>query len=403
MPAEPADRYAKPGSGNDPQYVALRQRFLDAFGEDDGDDNPHNDAPIHVCRSPGRVNLIGEHTDYSGGLVFPMAIEPRITFAFRRRGDMRVRCLSDRGEAIESFKIGAGRGEPAWTNYVRGPIDLLAAAGVTVIGMDVYLMSSLPVGAGLSSSAALEVGTAMAALHLGGGEMSWIEIAKLCQQAEHDYAGVPCGIMDQAIVAGASAGHAMLLDCRTLQETHVPLPADDVAVIVTDSKTEHALTGSEYADRADDVKAAAKQLGVPELRDATVDSVKASSLEDRLLRRARHVVSENERCQTFADALRAGDYEKAGEQMYASHSSLRDDYEVSTPELDHLVEAARGLDGVFGSRMTGAGFGGCTVTLCRPDHAAAVVEGLAKAAKTGFGVDTLPFVTSATDGAHIAD
>ena len=403
--SEPADRYEKPGAGNDPQFASLREDFARVFGGDDADDNPHNDAPIHVLRSPGRVNLIGEHTDYSEGLVFPMAIEPRVTFAFRRRSDGQVRVSSDNFDsAITTFTVDEGRGEPKWTNYLRGPVALLRERGEVLTGADVYLMSSLPVGAGLSSSAALEVGMCRLMLHLSGGDLDDVETAKLCQRAETEFAGVPCGIMDQAIVAAGRAGHAMLLDCRSLEMTHVPLPSEDVAVIVCDSKATHELTGGEYAERRGACEAASKKLGVPFLRDATPEQVERAKddLGDVLHRRARHVVTENARCVAFADALRSGDYKEAGGRMYESHASLRDDYEVSTPELDKLVEAARSVDGVYGSRMTGAGFGGCTITLCRPDAAEAVQDALAKAAK-GFGVETLPFVTAATGGADVVD
>ncbi len=404
---EPADRYAKPGSGNDPQFAGLRSAFIRVFGDDDGDDLPDNDAPIHVVRSPGRVNLIGEHTDYSDGFVFPMAIEPRVTFAFRRRSDGQIRVATAQYEAegITTFDISTERGEPKWTNYIRGPIALLRARGEVVSGGDLYLMSSLPAGAGLSSSAALEVGTTRAMLHLAGGTMSDTDVATLCQKAEHDYAGMPCGIMDQMIVSSGRAGHAMLLDCRTFEQTHVPLPVDDVAVVICDSKVEHELTGGEYAERREACESAAKVLGVDVLRDATPETVAAaeSDLGDVRHRRARHVVTENARCLAFADALKAGDYPGAGALMYESHASLRDDFEVSTPELDHLVEAARSMKGVFGSRMTGAGFGGSTVTLCRPDAVDSVIDGLTKAAKEGFGVKTMPFVTTATAGAEVVD
>ncbi len=355
---------------------------------------------------PGRVNLIGEHTDYAEGFVFPMAIEPRVTFAYRRRSDGQIRVSSDQGDStITTFTIDTEAGEPKWTNYLRGVVALLRKHGDVLSGGDIFLMSSLPVGAGLSSSAALEVGMCRVMLDLAGGTLSEPEIAKLCQQAEHEYAGVPCGIMDQMAVAAGKAGHAMLLDCRTLDRTYAPLPEDDVAVIICDSKAEHELTGGEYAERRESVEQAAKLLGVPFLRDATPDDVEAKKddLGDLLYRRARHVTTENQRCLDFAESLKSGDLKAAGERMYESHASLSGDYEVSTKELDALVEAARGVDGVYGSRMTGAGFGGCTVTLCRPDAADDVIETLKNAAKEQFGIDTMPFVTKATTGRVVLD
>jgi galactokinase len=407
MTSEPADRYAQPGSGNDPQFASLRTKFMELFGADDGDGDLANDAPIHVVNSPGRVNLIGEHTDYQEGFVFPMAIEPRITFAYRRRNDEQIHVASDAeiGTPITTFTVETGKGEPKWTNYLRGPVALLRERGEVLSGAEIYLMSSLPVGAGLSSSAALEVGMTRLMLHLSGGTMTTVEIAKLCQRAETEYGGVPVGIMDMMIVAGGLEDHAMLLDCRSMEQTHVPLPGDEVAVVICDSKVEHELSGGEYAERRGACEAVAKKLDVPTLRDATLDQVEAikDDLGDELFRRARHGTTENGRCLAFADALRAGDYAEAGQLMYASHESLSKDYEVSTPELDALVEAAREVDGVYGSRMTGGGFGGCTVTLCHADAADAAVAALAKAAKERFGVDTLPFVTRATRGASVLD
>ena len=404
---EPQDRYSVPGEGNDPQFASLREVFTEAFGAWDADDNPHNDAPINVVQSPGRVNLIGEHVDYSDGLVLPLAIRPRITMAFRRRLDGRIRVQSEQFAGDEAaFEIDDdGPGTPKWSNYLRGPTVMLRRDGHTLTGMDVYVMNSLPSGAGLSSSAALEVATTLALLHLAGGEMHIAEIAKLCQRAEHEIAGVPVGIMDMTAVAGAREGHAMLLDCRSMKADHVPLDPEKVAVVVTDSKAEHELSGGEYADRRAACERASKHYGVASLRDLTPDKLESDrgDLDDETYRRARHVVGEIARVTSFAEALKAENFERAGEAMYASHASLRDDHNVSIDELDFLVETARGLDGVYGSRMTGGGFGGCTVTLCRPDVAYPVCEALAGAYKEKFGVETHPFVTDAMGGAKVVD
>ncbi len=403
---EPAGRYEKPGSGNDPQFAGVRERFERVFGEDDADGNPLNDAPIEIVKSPGRLNLIGEHVDYNDGLVFPMAIEPHVTFAFRRRNDAQVRVATDANDdGPTTFTIDTGRGEPAWTNYIRGPIALLRERGEVLTGVDVLLISSLPVGAGLSSSAALEVGAARMMLHAAGGEMDDLALAKLCQRAEQEYAGVQCGMMDQTIVAGGRKGHAMLLDCRSMEMTHIPLPADDVAVVVCDTKSEHKLGDSGYNARVEHCKQAAKALGVDSLRDASADDVEAKkdAMDDDTFRRARHVVTEIARVEQFADALTAKDYAKAGGLMYASHDSLRDDYKVSSDRLDALVNAVKNVDGVYGARLTGAGFGGCTITLCRPDAADAVQDVLARALREQFDVKTVPFVTTATDGARVVD
>ena len=397
----------KPGQGDDPQFASLREIFVGAFGAWDADDNPHNDAPINVVQAPGRVNLIGEHTDYNDGLVFPMAIRPRITFAFRERIDGQVHVQTEQFPDEEvAFRIDDDApGEPKWSNYLRGPIKLLREAGQPLSGMDCYLVNSLPSGAGLSSSAALEVGTVTAMLHLAGGTMSQKEIAALCQRSENEVVGLPCGIMDMTAVAGGKAGHAMLLDCRSLEITQVPLDPEKVAVVICNSNAEHELTGGEYAERRRSCEKAAKHYGVKALRDLSPEKLESDrgDLNDETFRRARHVVSEIARVTEFADALRAGDYEKAGAAMYASHDSMRDDYETSIDEIDFLVETAKTLDGVFGSRLTGGGFGGCTVTLCRPDAAYPVCEALAKALKDKFDIETHPFVTDAMDGARVVD
>ena len=242
-------------------------------------------------------------------------------------------------------------------------------------------------------------------LDLSGADLTEDEIAKLCQKAEHDYAGMPCGIMDQMAVTAGREGHAMMLDCRTLERTFVPLPVDDVAIVITDSKAEHALVDGEYKERRESAEAAAKQLGVSFLRDATPDQVESAKgdLGDQLYRRAKHITTENQRCLDFAEALKNGDYAKAGELMYASHASMKDDFEITTPTLDGLVEAARKVDGVYGSRMTGGGFGGCTVTLCKASAADAVQDALKAAAKEQFDVETIPFVTTAANGAKVVD
>ena len=294
--SEPNDRYAQPGQGNDPQFASLREIFVGAFGAWDADDNPYNDAPINVVQAPGRVNLIGEHTDYNDGLVFPMAIRPRITFAFRERTDGQVHAQSEQFPDDEVvFRIDEDEaGEPKWGNYVRGPVVMLRRGGHTLTGMDAYLVNSLPVGAGLSSSAAMEVGTAVAMLHLSGDDMTPLEIAQLCKRAENEVVGLPCGIMDMTAVACGKAGHAMLIDCRSLEVTHVPLDAEKVAVVICDSKAEHELTGGEYKQRRDSCEKAAKHYGVKALRDLTPETLESGrgDLDEETYRRARHVVTE---------------------------------------------------------------------------------------------------------------
>lgn len=405
--SEPFERYSKPGFGNDPRYASLRETFVQAFGGDDADDNAWNDATINIVQAPGRVNLIGEHVDYNDGLVFPMAIQPRITFAIRRRRDGQVRVQSEQYPNDDvTFEIDdEAPAEPAWSNYIRGPVVMLRRRGFVLSGIDMYLMHSLPAGAGLSSSAALEVGTAIAMLHIGGGEMSCKEIAILCREAENQIVGVPVGIMDMTAVACAKADHALLIDCRTHEFEHVPLDPQKVAVVITDTMSEHRLTQGEYAQRKAQCDEAAQLFGAESLRDVTRQQVEdaQAKLQDPVLRRARHVVTEINRVRLFVDSLKEGALNQAGDLMTASHRSLRDDYEVSTDRLDFLVDTALSLPGVFGSRMTGAGFGGCTVTLCDPFYADEICRALAEKFQEAFHLQTHPFVTRAAAGAAVVD
>ncbi|MET0662823.1 MAG: galactokinase family protein [Ilumatobacteraceae bacterium] len=310
-----------------------------------------------MARAPGRVNLIGDHTDYTGGLVFPMAID-RWTEIDGSPAD-RIRLVSD--DEPEPVDIPAGvvaadveHVEPRWGRFVAA----VAAELGNGQGFDGRVRTTIPVGAGLSSSASLEVAVALAL----GFDGTPIELAQLARRAEHAATGVPTGIMDQLCIASAQHGHATLIDCHTLDVTAVPVP-DDVAIIVQ-FVTHRTLEGSAYTDRVRECTRAEAVVGP--LRGATLDDL--GRIDDELVRRrARHVVTENARVVAFADALERGDYVAAGEQMVASHRSLRDDFAVSTPMMDRAVREVVDRPGVFGARMTGGGFGGCVVTLCRPD------------------------------------
>lgn len=379
----------------------LTDSFFDIYGE--------GAAPI-IIRSPGRVNLIGEHTDYNDGFVFPMAIEPHVLLAVRVRDDGKViACSTLFPDAPVEFSVTEhiSKGEPAWGNYVRGAIAMLKEKGIPLVGMDCLIANTLPPGGGLSSSAAMEVGTARANLALSGETLDSLPLAVLCQKAEHVFAGVPCGVMDQTIVAAGKAGHAMLLDCRTHTPTYAPL-GDDVTVVVVNSMAKHSLADGEYAKRRHECETGVayfqkKDPKVKALRDVTPRQVKDAEkdLGDLTYRRCRHVVTENERCLQFAEKLKNKDYAAAGELMYASHASLRDDYEVSVKELDFLVDTAKTLDGVYGSRMTGGGFGGCTVSLVKPEAVEKFMADIARIFKAKFGKDPVRFATKATDGAGV--
>ena len=327
-------------------------------------------VPASAVRAyaPGRVNLIGDHTDYSGGLVLPMAIDRGTTIVFRRGGttieltsaDEPEPCIIDLSEGpLEPSTV-----KPAWARYVAG-VATVIAADVGGVGS---VTSDLPIGAGLSSSASLEVATALA-LGLAGTPLV---IAQACQQAEHIASGVPCGIMDQLASAAGVAGHALLIDCTSLEVVSVPVP-EDVEVIVVHSGQARRLDLSAYAVRRSQVEQAATVLERP-LRG--VDAERLSALGDPILRkRARHVTSENQRVLDFAAALRAHDCDEAGQLMVESHRSLREDFEVSTPALDRLVDELVQTRGVFGARLTGAGFGGCVVALARAGTGEAIRRG----------------------------
>ena len=310
-----------------------------------------------VARAPGRVNLIGDHTDYTGGLVFPMAID-RWTEIDGTPAD-RIRLVShDEPEPLDIPAILAAadvqRVEPRWGRFVAA---VAAELGVGQ-GFDGHVSTTIPVGAGLSSSAALEVAVALAL----GFDGTPLDLAQLARRAEHAATGVPTGIMDQLCIASARRGHATLIDCDTLEVRAVPVP-DDVAIVVQ-FVAHRTLEGSEYADRVSECARAEAVVGP--LRGATLDDVER--IDDELGRhRARHVITENARVTAFADQLAHGDYAAAGDLMVASHRSLSDDFAVSTPTMDRAVRDMLDRPGVFGARMTGGGFGGCVVALCRPD------------------------------------
>ncbi|HEX2849781.1 MAG TPA: galactokinase [Acidimicrobiales bacterium] len=316
-----------------------------------------------LAEAPGRVNLIGDHTDYTGGLVFPMAID-RGTAVELERGVPWIELVSADEEEpafiVLADPVEPSRVEPAWARYVAGVATVL---GVDTGGVG-YVRTTLPIGAGLSSSAALEVATALA-LGFAGPPL---DLALACQRAEQLASGVPCGIMDQLTSAAGVEGHALLIDCSSLEVVPVPLPAG-AEIVVVDSGQRRALATSFYGVRRAQCEEAEVLVGP--LRSATPADVEGIAHDD-LRRRARHVVTENQRVRDFAEAFRAGDLRAAGSLMIESHRSLRDDFEVSTGVLDSLVESLVAAPGVFGARLTGAGFGGCVVALCDAGAAASI-------------------------------
>jgi galactokinase len=298
----------------------------------------------------------------------------------------------------------SGRG--GWSSYVWGVLDLCRKKGLDAGPLDLVIQSSVPVGGGLSSSAALEVATATLVEAVTGHRFEAVEKALLCQKAEHEYAGVPCGIMDQFSSVMGRENRLILLDCRSTDAELVPLDGDGVSVLITNTNVKHELTGGEYAERRGQCEEAARRLHAASLRDCTLDQLdrEQAALTPILLRRARHVIGEIQRTPATADAVRRGDWVRAGELMYASHESLKEDYEVSCEELDVLVELARGLGvdgGVYGTRMTGAGFGGCTVSLVRSEAVDEIVAALATGYRQRTGIEPTMFVSRPAQGAFI--
>ncbi|NXD87118.1 GALK1 Galactokinase, partial [Halcyon senegalensis] len=322
--------------------------------------------------APGRVNLIGEHTDYNGGFVLPMALQLGTVLVGSPTQDGTISILTTSVEADEPHRVQfpapchgspLSPGQPRWANYVKGVIQHYR--GGPVPGFSAVIASDIPLGGGLSSSAALEVATYTFLQQLCPDDGDLVAKALACQKAEHTFASVPCGIMDQFISVMGKEGHALLIDCRSLETVPVPLTDASLAILITNSNVQHTLTGSEYPMRRRQCEEAAAALGKSSLRDATMTELEAarSQLGEEVHRRARHVISEIARTAQAAQALQDRDYRMFGRLMVESHNSLRDDYEVSCSELDELVAAALEVDGVYGSRMTGGGFGGCTVTL----------------------------------------
>jgi galactokinase len=351
-------------------------------------------AAIVAVQAPGRVNLIGEHTDYNEGYVLPVAIDRGITLVLVPTGERQVTVtLAATGEPayFDLDAIGLRRGH--WIDYVAGTAWALGEAGLPTHGFRALLASDLPQGAGLSSSAALEVASAYALSRGARPACDGIQLATLAQRAENVYVGVQSGLMDPFASANGRAGAALLLDCRSLEYQTVPLALDDVALLVADSGSPRRLDATAYNQRRAECDAAVGAIGrtfpgIQSLRDVTsvmLDAVERD-LDPTLARRARHVVAENDRVLQAADAFEVGDHARVGRLFGESHASLRDLYEVSSPELDALVETAMGVEGVYGARLTGAGFGGCTVNLVRRDAIEPLTEAITTryAARTGL-------------------
>ena len=363
----------------------------------------------HVSRAPGRVNLIGEHTDYNDGFVMPAALEFQTLVAAALRPDrrLRVRSTSRPGDYEFDLDAPAPRGG-LWADYVFGVALALEQGGHKLKGADLLVDSDVPMGAGLSSSAALEVSVGHALLRLAGAPVETIELAKLCQRAENEFVGMRCGIMDQYIACRGVAGHALLIDCRSLEARPVAVP-DEARIVVANSMVHHALAGGgQYNARREACEAGVAALkarlpSIRALRDVEMADLDAHRglLTDLVYRRCKHVVAENARVLAAEAAFASGDLNEAGRLMNASHVSMRDDYEISCAEVDTLVSRAQMLPGVYGSRMTGGGFGGCTVSLVEAERAQAIMGRIKDDYRAATGLEAVIFACS--PGAGVSD
>lgn len=375
----------------------MQQQVSDAFEETFGA------RPDLVVRAPGRVNIIGEHTDYNDGFVLPMAIDRAIWVALRPRTDGRVLVHSLQQAEPADFMLdsivhsGAG-----WSEYVKGMAAMLQQAGYDLTGWEGVLSSDVPVGSGLSSSAALEMATGAAFANVSGFPFDGVEMAQLGQKTENEWVGANTGIMDQMISANGKEGYTLFIDCRDLSTEAAPLPAG-TAVIVMDTMTRHSHTESGYNDRRASCEHAATHFGVSHLRDVSQEAfmARAGELDDVTRRRARHVITENQRVLDAMVAMRTGDAVALGALMNASHASLRDDFEVTNDELDIMARIAQAQPGCYGARMTGGGFGGCAVALVEADQAVAIAKDVARAYSEKTNLTPYLFVTSAANGTSV--
>ncbi len=367
------------------------------------------EEPAFIVRAPGRVNLIGEHTDYNEGYVLPMAIDREVRIALRPRPDRRVVIHSLDLKKSGTFNLQALKRGSGWIEYPKGVAHELRAAGFELSGWEGVMTGDVPRGAGLSSSAAVEMATARAFAAVSGFGWEPMTMAKVGQRAENDWVGVNCGIMDQAVSAAAKAGHALFLDCRTLETMHVPLPSG-AAVVVLDTSTRRGLVGSAYNERREQCERAARFFGVQALRDVSVERFEeerktkngnGETLDEAAWKRARHIVTEDERVLRAVDAMHRDDPITLGRLFNESHASLRDDFEVTNDALNWIVEIAQAQSACYGARMTGAGFGGCAVALVRRDSAEAFAQTVGAEYRQKAGMEAKVYVCQASAGASI--
>ena len=389
---------------NDKAFQELKTTASEAFYQQFG---MH---PFWLASAPSRVNLIGEHIAYCDGFVIPLAINRHIVIAAAPNGTSQANlCSTLYPNKIVSIPLDEKPTptSPKWANYTRGVLDGFRLKDLWPLpGFDALIHSNIPLGAGLSSSAALEVATATLVEGIMGIQINQKNKALLCQRAEQKFAGVPCGIMDQFASVFAVEDHVVLIDCRSEQAQAIPLADSSITMIIADTKIQHALSDGSYANRRKQTEIALAILGADSWRDVTMNDLLEAKpkMNDVIFRKARHVVTEIERTQKAAMAIARGNMAVAGGLMQASHMSLRDDFEVSCKELDIMVEGAWAIGkegGVLGSRMTGGGFGGSTITLARSDRAESVMEQINEHYKKNTGIDPHIFSTRAVDGTKL--
>ncbi|MFN8379171.1 MAG: galactokinase [Anaerolineae bacterium] len=361
--------------------------------------------PALVVRAPGRVNLIGEHTDYNDGFVLPMAIDRQVVIALRPRHDGYVVVYSlDFDESVEfsPMEMEDRREGGLWIEYMEGVAWALQEAGYTLNGWEGVVGGDVPIGAGLSSSAAIELATARAFAEISDLPWQPAQMALLAQRAENEWVGTKCGIMDQMISAAGVEGRALLIDCRSLETDAVPLP-DGTVVVILDTATRRELVTSAYNERREQCEAAAAYFGVPKLRDVSWARFEAEQdgLDPVVRRRARHIISENARTEAAAEAMRRGDAPELGRLMDASHVSMRDDFEITNDALNVMVAIAQAHPASFGARMTGGGFGGCAVALVSADQAQQFAADVSRDYTAATGLTPAVYVTPAAAGASV--
>lgn len=360
------------------------------------------EPPKMAAQAPGRVNLMGDHIDYNDGLVLPMAIDRYtvIVGSSKTDGDFQF-YLPDRDDFFSSSDLRLEDNHPDWAKYILGVLKQLELGGSSMPPLQAAIVSNVPIGAGLSSSAALAVATATLAEQLAGLALTPMEKARLCQRAEHESVGVPCGIMDQASAVLCQRDSILELDCQNKEFRHLPFSPDGLGILITNSMIQHSLADGTYAARRDECQRCASQLGIQSWRD--LDPVKfeqiSGNLPENLARRGQHIVTEISRARQASRAIEAGQWTRLGKLMVESHESLRDQFQVSCPELDLLVDFTSALPGVLGSRMTGAGFGGCTVSLIKLSERPYIEQAITTKFHAATGIKPDMFVSPPAEGA----